>query len=270
MIILEAGLLEHQDDCYRDEYTRIHWETIYFTTNKFRKTYSEELKNMVEFMLSKEAKMRPSWTELEKYVISSDPKNDTFPSLESIEVKVISKSPSLEVMNKLEQPPTFLPVQPSTIERTRPFRNIFPNPTYNNNTKVDENLVLMEGAMELEGKNKSASRAGSRSDFSSGHVQPSNSDITEANISELKLVIENFKHGSKYEGYKFNGMREGQGKFYYQNGGMYDGHWSMNQMHGFGRLYYQSGKLAYEGNWSHCKFSGQGILYNESPELLDK
>ena len=51
--------------------------------------------------------------------------------------------------------------------------------------------------------------------------------------------------GSKYEGYKLNGMRHGHGKFFYQDGGMYDGEWRKNKMNGYGKLYYQSGKLAY-------------------------
>ncbi len=38
-----------------------------------------------------------------------------------------------------------------------------------------------------------------------------------------EFVIETFKLGSRYEGYKLNGMRHGQGKFFYQDGGMYDG-----------------------------------------------
>lgn len=38
-----------------------------------------------------------------------------------------------------------------------------------------------------------------------------------------EFVIETFKLGSRYEGYKLNGMRHGRGKFFYQDGGMYDG-----------------------------------------------
>lgn len=36
--------------------------------------------------------------------------------------------------------------------------------------------------------------------------------------------------GSRYEGYKLNGMRHGKGKFFYQDGGSYDGEWSENKM----------------------------------------
>lgn len=39
------------------------------------------------------------------------------------------------------------------------------------------------------------------------------------------FVIEIFKQGSKYEGEKLNDMRDGHGKFYYQDGGLYDGEW---------------------------------------------
>ena len=40
-------------------------------------------------------------------------------------------------------------------------------------------------------------------------------------------------------------MRNGEGKFFYQDGGMYDGNWKDNKMDGFGRLFYQNGNLAY-------------------------
>ena len=57
-------------------------------------------------------------------------------------------------------------------------------------------------------------------------------------------------------------MRNGLGKFFYQDGGMYDGNWVNNKMEGFGKLFYQSGKIAYEGDWVCDQFTGKGILYN--------
>ena len=42
---------------------------------------------------------------------------------------------------------------------------------------------------------------------------------------ESDFVTENFKMGSKYIGYKKNGMRDGDGKFYYQDGALYEGSW---------------------------------------------
>jgi antitoxin component YwqK of YwqJK toxin-antitoxin module len=44
-----------------------------------------------------------------------------------------------------------------------------------------------------------------------------------------------------------NGMRNGYGKFYYNQGSVYDGNWKDNLMHGKGSLFYSNGKLVYEG-----------------------
>jgi hypothetical protein len=72
MIMLEAGLLQYQDDCYRDECSRIHWETLQYNINLFQKIYSKELTDLVEFMLSRDERSRPNWLELEKYVMDFD------------------------------------------------------------------------------------------------------------------------------------------------------------------------------------------------------
>jgi hypothetical protein len=61
--------------------------------------------------------------------------------------------------------------------------------------------------------------------------------------------MDEYQLGSRYEGYKLNGRRDGWGKFYFQDGGSYEGEWRDNLMSGKGKLYYQSGKLAYEGSW---------------------
>ena len=61
MIMLEAGLLNYKDECYRDDWSRIHWESIHYNINCFGQIYSEELKNMVELMLSREYRSRPDW-----------------------------------------------------------------------------------------------------------------------------------------------------------------------------------------------------------------
>jgi hypothetical protein len=65
-------------------------------------------------------------------------------------------------------------------------------------------------------------------------------------------------------------MREGKGKFYYQDGGSYDGEWKKNKMNGQGTLYYQSNKKAYEGEWLDDQFHGQGTLFNENPAVLSE
>lgn len=60
-------------------------------------------------------------------------------------------------------------------------------------------------------------------------------------------------------------MRNGKGKFYYQEGSYYDGEWKNNNMHGYGKLYYSNKKLAYEGEWFIDQFHGHGKVYNDEP-----
>ena len=60
-------------------------------------------------------------------------------------------------------------------------------------------------------------------------------------------------------------MRNGRGKFYYQDGGYYEGQWKNNKMDGYGKLYYEGGKIAYEGEWSQDEFNGLGKVYNDNP-----
>mgnify|MGYP000957722660 FL=1 len=86
----------------------------------------------------------------------------------------------------------------------------------------------------------------------------------------MEFVVETFPQGSRYEGYKMNGMRCGRGRFFYQDGGMYDGDWLNNKMSGYGKLYYQNGELAYEGNWLEDMFHGPGIIYNDNPTPLNQ
>ena len=40
-------------------------------------------------------------------------------------------------------------------------------------------------------------------------------------------------------------MRNGWGKFYYDDGGHYEGEWKNNKMNGWGKLFYDGGRLAY-------------------------
>lgn len=64
MIILEAGLLSYQDECYRDQWSRVHWETLQYNLSLFQQHYTAELTNLVEFMLSRDERSRPDWFEL--------------------------------------------------------------------------------------------------------------------------------------------------------------------------------------------------------------
>ncbi|CAD8165162.1 unnamed protein product [Paramecium pentaurelia] len=96
------------------------------------------------------------------------------------------------------------------------------------------------------------------------------SQITAEKVDAPEFVVEHYGNGSRYEGIKMNGMRHGQGRFYYQDGGLYDGEWKENKMHGEGTLYYGTGQPAYEGKWNEDQFHGFGTLYNEHPQMLEE
>jgi hypothetical protein len=75
----------------------------------------------------------------------------------------------------------------------------------------------------------SETRVSTPAQINSSSRQPENRQNTQkfnTNNNHLQFVTESFKMGSKYEGYKLNGLRHGYGKFYYQDGGMYDGDWA--------------------------------------------
>lgn len=65
-------------------------------------------------------------------------------------------------------------------------------------------------------------------------------------------------------------MRNGKGKFYYEEGSYYDGEWENNKMHGHGKLYYANGRLAYDGQWVNDEFNGFGKVYNDVYEIKDE
>ena len=65
-----------------------------------------------------------------------------------------------------------------------------------------------------------------------------------------------------------NGIREGEGKEYYNNGEKkYEGNFSNNEYNGKGTLFYESGKKQYEGYFENGKKEGEGTEYYESGKI---
>ena len=85
MILLECGLLERQDPCYKDEYQRIDYEQLDKNVRRFGLEYSEELRIITEVMLKKDNKDRPDWLDLEQYTKKSADKSDVVDSAEKTE-----------------------------------------------------------------------------------------------------------------------------------------------------------------------------------------
>ncbi len=84
-------------------------------------------------------------------------------------------------------------------------------------------------------------------------------------LTDPIYAIDEYAEGKRYEGYKVNGKKEGEGRFYLDSKLCFDGHWKDDLMEGPGKLYYQSGVLAYDGNFHKDRFHGFGKLYNEAP-----
>lgn len=62
VIMLEIGLLEYQDSCYKSQSTVIDWAQLEDNWAKFRRSYSDQLSDiLMDFMLEKNPKVRSSW-----------------------------------------------------------------------------------------------------------------------------------------------------------------------------------------------------------------
>jgi hypothetical protein len=87
-------------------------------------------------------------------------------------------------------------------------------------------------------------------------------DGTDAEIPDgwgAAYTLDGFK---VYEGYFFQGSKEGKGTSYYDNGKKcYDGMWWSDQYEGKGVLYKSDGKKKYQGCIFNNKFEENGILY---------
>lgn len=364
--------MQFQDECYRDDCARLHWETVHYNLHRFQQAYSEELAGLVELMLSREEKARPDWLQLEERVIreeenktvsllniSKDTRSSQLPprlsgvqqqhqqqtafmTSQVVPLYQASNSGSVsqrhshlyrpkpplpthhhavsEVTSRFTPPP--LPVHleqsarvvciaPSFIESTRPLRSVFPLSTYTTQTKIDENLIVVAeeegGGFDAETPNNRNNSTYFDSNLKSAvenslplyqpplyhtYTPPPSAPLDAPLVNTYgvsffpshsppsppppappsqqgEFVVERYKQGSEYKGFKVEGMRHGQGVFYYQDGGMYEGEWRLNKMQGRGKLFYQSGKLAYEGDWANDQFSGAGVLYNEYPDVLN-
>jgi hypothetical protein len=65
MIILEAGLLTSQDDCYFANKTNVNWQKLNGNLGRFAERYGAEMREVVEVMLGVDWRARPDWVEME-------------------------------------------------------------------------------------------------------------------------------------------------------------------------------------------------------------
>ena len=69
MIILEAGLLEYQDSCYKSDWTAIDWGRVEQNWRSFKGCYSSHLADVImDCMLDMNPKTRCGWSEMEENI----------------------------------------------------------------------------------------------------------------------------------------------------------------------------------------------------------
>ena len=82
------------------------------------------------------------------------------------------------------------------------------------------------------------------------------------------LYYDTDKTEMEYEGRLEEGVRQGQGKEYYQNGALkYEGGFQDGLYNGDGRLYDESGNPIYEGGFSQGLYAGAGTLYENGVRI---
>jgi hypothetical protein len=64
MIILEIGLLEDQNLCYKENCRKINWGKLSQNIDKFGRQYKDQLKSIVLSMVAQHKKDRPTWQQL--------------------------------------------------------------------------------------------------------------------------------------------------------------------------------------------------------------
>ena len=62
-------------------------------------------------------------------------------------------------------------------------------------------------------------------------------------------------------------IKDGFGKYIYENGDYYEGEWKNYLRNGKGRLYYKNGKIKYSGDWVNDKREGKGTLCLENGKI---
>lgn len=107
------------------------------------------------------------------------------------------------------------------------------------------------------------------------------------NGAALEFITKDYTDG-RYVGQVNNGVKIGNGKFYYTNGEWYEGNWCNDVKCGYGKnfdrdgilifegywdkglengkgtAYHRNSKIKYDGNYSNGKYEGYGILYHEN------
>jgi len=112
-----------------------------------------------------------------------------------------------------------------------------------------------------------------------GYLTNPNTDkliITQLTKTLLLHHLNVHKQGGYHGQYNQAGLREGKGRFVYDNGDVYSGEWFAGRYHGHGEYVFSAAKerkegYRYEGEWQDGKKQGYGwIVYNSNSQLQEK
>ena len=92
--------------------------------------------------------------------------------------------------------------------------------------------------------------------------------VKRPSIDEILKECEDIRNSARYEGETNNGVKEGKGKYFFDNGDIYDGEWKKGKIEGKGIYYYKNGNK-YDGEWINGKKEGKGILYYSNGDKYD-
>ena len=81
-----------------------------------------------------------------------------------------------------------------------------------------------------------------------------------------KVEIQKLENGT-YEGELINNIKEGNGKFIYNDGEFYIGQFKNNKFNGKGVIFYDKNKIKYEGDFLNDKYNGLGTLFYKNGEF---
>lgn len=148
----------------------------------------------------------------QKYLLSYDMDNDNS-KIKSDSGQSVNNSNSsiINAMNMTEP-------QPAILLQLNQAQNFIPKPM------TPENVLEEIPDETAQVVTPARSRPQTLQKYNSTIAEVSESDNS-ADVEDdgSEYIIEYYDIGSRYEGYKKNGMRNGKGKFYYQDGGFYEG-----------------------------------------------
>ena len=101
-------------------------------------------------------------------------------------------------------------------------------------------------------------------DFNNNKIKEQNQKnklLDELKINNIKDIEIEYYNG-RYVGQVVNGLKEGNGIYYYNNGDKYEGDFKNNLREGKGIFYYNDGDK-YEGDFKNGIPDGKGIMFNK-------